>query len=276
MTNIQPAWAACAIIWWVGGTIVARLVRDKAHLRERNFLGHEIEVGAGVLFVIVSTPIFAGAALAIPAWWRQAAAFAIIVGVMGLLGFLDDCRGDRASRGLRGHVKSFLKGKVTTGFLKAAGGLVVSLFVAKLILQRSWLGAVVDGTIIALSANALNLLDLRPGRAGAVFILSALLLLAFDIGVNAEAWALALLAVLAVMIYFDDRAAKLMMGDVGSNSLGGALGLAFVLAVHAPVGRLCALAALIGLHVLAERVSISALIERNPILRRLDRLTGVR
>ena len=150
------------------------------------------------------------------------------------------------------------------------------MLVAKLILQRSWLGAVVDGTIIALSANALNLLDLRPGRAGAVFILCATLLLAFDVGPHAQTWALVLLIGLAVMIYLDDRAAKLMMGDVGSNSLGGALGLAFVLAVHSPIGRVTALAALVGLHVLAEKVSISALIERNPILRRLDRLTGVR
>jgi UDP-N-acetylmuramyl pentapeptide phosphotransferase/UDP-N-acetylglucosamine-1-phosphate transferase len=67
-----------------------------------------------------------------------------------------------------------------------------------------------------------------------------------------------------------------MLGDTGSNLLGGLLGLGLVLAVHSLIGRVVILLCLLALHFLAERVSLTRVIEQNPILRKLDALTGVR
>ncbi len=67
-----------------------------------------------------------------------------------------------------------------------------------------------------------------------------------------------------------------MMGDTGSNLLGGALGLAYLLRFPGLTPRVVLLAALLLIHVAAERLSLTALIERNPPLRWLDSLTGRR
>ena len=40
----------------------------------------------------------------------------------GALGFVDDVLGDDRDKGLKGHVAAALKGRVTTGFVKMAGG----------------------------------------------------------------------------------------------------------------------------------------------------------
>ncbi len=274
--RIPTPWEVAALAWCLASIGLTAFILNKFKLRTKNFRGSETPVGDGLYLVLPTVPIFAVLAWLWPWRSREGLAYAVVVGCMGLLGFLDDVKGDRSASGIRGHLKQALHGKMTTGFLKAAGGLAISLLVARFILQRSWIGTVVDGTIIALSANALNLLDLRPGRAGTVFLIGALLLTLYSWDYRSGPPALMLLAFPLMYIYVSDRAGEVMMGDVGSNSLGGALGLAFVLAVHSPAGRLAALAALIGLHVLAEKVSISAVIERNPILRRLDRLTGVR
>jgi UDP-N-acetylmuramyl pentapeptide phosphotransferase/UDP-N-acetylglucosamine-1-phosphate transferase len=72
-----------------------------------------------------------------------------------------------------------------------------------------------------------------------------------------------------------DARGKAMMGDVGSNLLGAGAGLAAV--IELPVwGRIVLFALLAALNLAAERVSLSAVIERSPILRALDRRLGVR
>ncbi|OFX16735.1 MAG: hypothetical protein A2Z18_04040 [Armatimonadetes bacterium RBG_16_58_9] len=65
-----------------------------------------------------------------------------------------------------------------------------------------------------------------------------------------------------------------MMGDAGANALGAALGL--TVALDAPVLMLPAIALMIAIHAYSERNSISDLIERNRVLRSIDRRLGVR
>ena len=60
-----------------------------------------------------------------------------------------------------------------------------------------------------------------------------------------------------------------MLGDCGANASGALLGQAAVRAMS-PRGRLLALGAIAGLTLLSERVSFSAVIEGNPLLRRVD------
>src|SRR5205823_4150214 len=84
------------------------------------------------------------------------------VAELALLGLVDDLRSG-PERGLRGHLGS---GRTTTGVLKAVG--IPALALAA---TRTLSGA----TLVSLSANTLNLLDTRPGRAlKAFFAVSAL------------------------------------------------------------------------------------------------------
>jgi UDP-N-acetylmuramyl pentapeptide phosphotransferase/UDP-N-acetylglucosamine-1-phosphate transferase len=60
-----------------------------------------------------------------------------------------------------------------------------------------------------------------------------------------------------------------MLGDSGSNLLGGTLGLSLVLALGL-WGKLLAVAALVAFHVFTERRSLNAYIKERPLLRKLD------
>ena len=62
-----------------------------------------------------------------------------------------------------------------------------------------------------------------------------------------------------------------MLGDTGANLLGAVLGLAVVLETSRPV-RTVVLIVLVVLNLASERVSFSAVIDRTPGLRQLDRL----
>jgi hypothetical protein len=74
----------------------------------------------------------------------------------------------------------------------------------------------------------------------------------------------------SVGVIADDLDARSMLGDTGANAAGALVGLALVERTG-PVGRAVALAALTALTLASERVSFSAVIERHPLLRRLDR-----
>ena len=98
--------------------------------------------------------------------------------------------------------------------------------------------------LVALSANALNQLDTRPGRA-----LKAYLLAAAVVRRAASAWPSCLLP-------YDLREMG-MLGDAGSNALGALLGLSSVDRLTGR-GRWIAIGALAGLTVLGETRSLGA------------------
>src|SRR5690606_35669277 len=93
------------------------------------------------------------------------------VGAAGALGAVDDFAERGASKGLRGHLGALRRGEVTTGALKVLGIPAASVVAAALLRTdaRTPVGrladAVLAGGVIAGTANLLNLLDLRPGRA---------------------------------------------------------------------------------------------------------------
>src|SRR5699024_8971506 len=62
-----------------------------------------------------------------------------------------------------------------------------------------------------------------------------------------------------------------MLGDAGANVLGAAVGAAATRRLSAP-SRLTVLASVVALTLASERISFSAVIERTPALRALDRL----
>ena len=166
---------------------------------------------------------------------------------IALIGLADDLFSG-PERGFRQHLGS---GR-TTGALKAVGIPVLALAAT-----RSLSGA----ALVSLSANGLNLLDTRPGRALKAFLAGAALLRG-----PTRAY-----VPVAVMLAPYDLREMTMLGDAGSNALGAVLGYGSVARLTAR-GRRFALAALVGLTILGETRSLGDLIERTPVLSSLDRL----
>jgi len=120
--------------------------------------------------------------------------------------------------------------------------------------------------VIAGTANLLNLLDLRPGRAlkAGVIVAAPLLpgrsggLVAGPLGATAG-------------LFPDDLDEQIMLGDTGANALGALLGLALI-ARCGTGGRAALLAGLVALTAASEKVSFTSVIEATPGLRELDAL----
>lgn len=201
-----------------------------------------------------------------------------LLAVIGGIGLLDDVvepwlsrRGRMSSaKGLRGHLRALARGELTTGAVKvialpaAALGLAVREHGA-----RPSLLLPLDAALIAGSANLLNLLDLRPGRAlKSTLLLSAPLAATFTGTGERSAPAAGALALLALPV---DLAEKGMLGDTGANSLGALLGLAALRRLPLR-GRILALGVITGLTLASERISFSRVIDATPALRALDRL----
>ncbi|MCS6829329.1 MAG: hypothetical protein NZ749_01680 [bacterium] len=193
----------------------------------------------------------------------------------GLLGLIDDLWGSAEVKGLRAHLRALRGGRITTGQLKAVGGLAMALTVASL-LQTGWT-ILLSGLVIALMANAMNLLDLRPGRAVSVFLVLAVVMVVYLLRTEQALTAamLGFLMAAALLLRRRDAAGEAMMGDVGSNLLGGVLGVSLVAGLPVWMQGVV-LVVLAALHLAAERVSLSQWIETTPWARKLDRMTGVR
>ena len=204
---------------------------------------------------------------------RVAAAVAV-AGSAGLgFGLLDDLGEDPTDRrkGLRGHLVAMAHGELTTGGAKVLG-IGAGALVASALLPRSgtarartadWLGT---GALVAVSANLVNLLDLRPGRALKAGAAPALGLLAAG-GPSAAVGGAVLGASVAAAPA--DLAGRDMLGDAGANALGAVLAVGVAAAVPAPV-RWVLLTVGAGLTVASEKVSFTQVIERTPVLREID------
>jgi len=253
------------MIWWLLTAFLSYwavpLVRPIFQSQPRkNYLKETVPTSLGVAFVLV------GSFVMVVRGGREEYAylFALVSLFFAKLGLVDDVYGEESRKGFRGH---FRIGTVSTGVLKAWGGMVFSLAIVWRF-SAGWFQLFLHGAIIALGANFLNLLDLRPGRGGKVFVLLGLLLFL----VEPKTLDPLLVMVWAVAGYLPwDLRRVVMMGDVGSNSLGAVLGLASVLVLPF-FGKIVLACVLVLLNVFAERVSFSRIIESNRFLRFLDEL----
>ena len=228
----------------------------------------------------------------------------VVIG-MGCIGFLDDIWGSREEGGFLGHFGTLMREhKLTTGVIKVILGGIVALCGVLLayawglesirdldISPYEWIPILFGAGIIALSANTINLFDLRPGRALAVSIpglVLVLLLFASELVDLGWRWgtdptvlllppiimAASPLIVVVVFWLFDSRG-KVMLGDSGSNALGAIIGYYLALSLILPF-KMVILCFLILIHIYSEKRSISATIEANRVLRWIDRRLGVR
>ena len=191
---------------------------------------------------------------------------AVAAGAAAGLGLYDDLAGHTHARGLRGHAAALRRGVVTSGLVKMVGLAVASL-VSSPSRPRKPARVLTDVVLVAGTANLVNLLDLRPGRA-----LKAALAVAAPMTVVASAAgdAAAVVTGVSLMLLPADLGEQEMLGDCGANALGAVVG--WTLAAHlGRSGRAVAAAGIVGLTLASERVSFSRVIESQPALAAVDR-----
>lgn len=179
------------------------------------------------------------------------------------LGVIDDLQGEKNCKGFRGHLLQFWQGKgISTGLYKAAGGLMLGVWVSAWTGEGSWPEWLFKGIFLALFSNFFNLLDTRPARAAKLFFLFSLVFMLIY-----QEYFLPLLSLwCALYIYlFWELEQRIMLGDAGAYLLGGVLGLYLVLRLPFRV-LLFLTGVLLILHYLGERFSWSNLLENNKLL----------
>jgi UDP-GlcNAc:undecaprenyl-phosphate GlcNAc-1-phosphate transferase len=243
----------------------------------KNYRGELIPQGVGIVFSLCSLPWYILYLLVdnLSGQWVDPIMVLILLTAFltaTMMGFMDDMLGSRDTLGLKGHFRSLLDGRLTTGMIKALGGLLVSLLIS--IFFSSNFGEIIINTfLIAHFTNFLNLLDLRPGRAIKFYIF---LFLIFSISafLRGSHYSLVLMLPLlgSILGYFPfDLKARCMMGDGGSNLLGISTGILAVMQTSYNQ-RIIILLFLILIHAFAEQYSLTDLIKKNRVLSFFDNL----
>jgi hypothetical protein len=221
--------------------------------------------------------------------WQEGGQLMFAALWFGSLGLLDDLAGDGGAKGWRGHLMALFRQKrITTGFIKLVGGGIGAIFLSAWLfsvnvppsvsrLSANWLSLLVFGTVlIAISANTLNLLDVRPSRALKGFWALSLVGLLVSGG---EGW-WSLLPLLAGTVAYApaDFRLQAMMGDAGSNPLGACFGVWVLNHWMSPSSGIATvelwvlMAIFVAFQVYAECRSLTEDIKRVPPLRWLDEL----
>lgn len=244
--------------------------------RKENFRKEKIPSVFGLYIVVYGAIGAIVAQLLQPDFAPSARLYLISILGFGLLGLADDLLGSRDTGGFLGHFKKLLlEGKLTTGAAKAIGGGLIAVYLGYETSGGAVLLWALDAVVIALAANTINLLDLRPGRALFMFYLGMMIVILLAWRSISAPLPLIIITLAATGVAWYDCRGKAMLGDVGSNALGAVLGL--TIALDAPfAAKIAFAAAFLLINVISERWSISRLIERYPALKYIDSKLGVR
>ena len=262
---------------WAGRQLLAALAGSS--LARVNYRRRVVVAGLGLLLplglLVWATPLSLAARLdplrALRIDLLAPSALAVVVAglAFAVLGLVDDLVEDAGMRGFRGHLRALAAGRLTGGGVKLLGGALAGLIVASLAVpeQRSGWLVPLGALVVASAANLANLLDLRPGRCAKVFL--PLWGAACLLDPPGGAWSAGLAGAALAALPLDLREEG-MLGDTGANALGAVVG---TLLLAGPVWLLLlAAAALLALQLASERVSFTRVIERNRVLRAVDRL----
>ncbi|WBB51738.1 hypothetical protein O3597_14355 [Verrucosispora sp. WMMA2044] len=261
---------------------VIRTAPPAPALERTNFRGRTVTLAGGPALALGASGAAACGAASVPA-----GAATLVAGLgAGAVGLYDDIVGARpeqkAAKGFAGHLAALRQGRVTAGLVKIVGVGAAGLGAAVLLAadrdvaghpRRRRQGAVgrsvdvlLGAGVVAGTANLVNLLDLRPGRA-----LKSGLLLGAPLSGGRHGGIASGAAGAAAGLLPADLAEDVMLGDSGANALGAVLGVALA-ARTGPVGRAGLLAVLAGLTAASEKVSFTKVIASTPGLRELDAL----
>lgn len=245
-------------------TLRAIMASPKAKSLERtNFRGSTVSLAGGPALAVA-----ASLTAAVSTAGRGGAAYLLAGLGSGAVGFYDDVVGarpeEKAYKGFKGHLGALKEGKVTAGLVKIAGvGLSALAASAMLPSKRKRKGlaraaeVALGAGVIAGSANLLNLLDLRPGRALKVGLMAS-----GALGQSGPAGA-------AGALLPQDLDEEIMLGDTGANAFGAVLGVSLA-ARTGIVARTAVLTGLAALTLASEKVSFTKVIEKTPGLREID------
>lgn len=265
---------------WVAWQVAGDMFRVDALMRS-NYRDRSIPTSVGMLIpvcmlgVVALVVLWQAAASTAPRWASLAISSVVAAFAFGALGLLDDVAGTGQSGGFRGHLRAAAEGRATSGLVKFLGGAALSVMIAAMMHDRGGVGSILrDGAIIALSANLLNLFDRAPGRSTKVgvvlFVVTALVarnssLAGPAIGVGA-----------ALGLLVPDLRERCMLGDAGSNALGGLCGIALLVAAPSTAAAWTVLVVLLVANAASEIVSFSQVIDSFGPLRWLDRAGSLR
>ena len=242
---------------------------NESNCTKSNFKNEMIPVCTGLIFIpVVTMNSFIAMVWLRSNQYKLPLIFLLGTLAMGAAGFIDDMLGNRNDSGLMGHFKALMKGRLTTGAFKALYGGLIALMISYL-LSDHVLNILINTAIIALFTNAINLLDLRPGRAIKGFLCGTVILSIispFSI-LHILLYGLSS-SVIAYMPY--DLKAMNMLGDVGSNILGIALGIVFI--TNPLSTRVVVLVLLMAFHLFTEKYSLTEIIEKNKFLKYFDQI----
>ncbi|MDD3839178.1 MAG: hypothetical protein PHP06_01210 [Clostridia bacterium] len=197
----------------------------------------------------------------------------LIIGIcsMGFVGIVDDLVGNRRTTGLRGHFSKFIKGDFTTGTFKAIICLLISIIISST-LSKGYIDLILNILVICLSTNLINIFDVRPGRAVKVVLFLCTIFLLIEISLLYLATPL--ICMLGVYGNYDVKS-YCMMGDTGSNILGFILGF-FSISHFDFLTKITYLIFLIIIHIVAERYSITDIINHHRVLSFIDKIGSIR
>ncbi|MEV2242073.1 hypothetical protein [Micromonospora sp. NPDC049891] len=251
-------------------------------LERTNFRGRTVTLAAGPALALGASGAGACGSASVPA-----GAATLVAGLgAGAVGLYDDVVGARpeqkAAKGFAGHLAALRQGRVTAGLVKIVGVGAAGLGAAILLSadpgvvghrrrqrQSGWgrgVDVLLGAGVVAGTANLVNLLDLRPGRA-----LKSGLLLGTPLSGGRHGGIASGAVGAAAGLLSADLAEDVMLGDSGANALGAVLGVAMA-ARTGPAGRAGLLAVLAGLTAASEKVSFTKVIASTPGLRELDAL----
>jgi UDP-GlcNAc:undecaprenyl-phosphate GlcNAc-1-phosphate transferase len=241
---------------------------------------------------------------------RLRAAGVLAAAGAGAFGVYDDLYGSADRRGIKGHLTALTQGELTTGGVKLVG--IGAVGVLGGALARRGGGATekaLAAVIVAGAANAVNLLDLRPGRAikGAAFAAAPGLLgralrahrrvagatgataatrslpcgagdgvssgrpagNGRDMASSANVLAAAGLGA-ALALLPEDLGERSMLGDAGANALGALLGLAAATGARSKAALAWRAAAVTAVTLASEKVSFTKVIAAYAPLNAID------
>ena len=239
-----------------------------------NYQGRRIPTSTGLLLALPAGVALLTAGLVSGAEsGRLLSPLGAVLVLFALLGLQDDLAKETAPKGLLGHLRAtFARRRPTSGAAKAFGGALVGVWASAGLQGHLGWEALLGGAVVALSANGLNALDRRPGRAGKAFLVLCTPLVVLAL-LHRPALATALLGLAAAVVAYlpADLGRRVMMGDAGANPLGAALGFVAV-ALTGSATQVVLAALLLAFTLACDRFPLTALIERVPALAWLDRL----
>lgn len=209
---------------------------------------------------------------AFPPYPIEALSFSAYLYVLGvwLLGFIDDRFGKPYPKGLKGHIRYVTETRVmTTGLLKATGTVLFALLYLWTKQPSFFAINLLSFFLLTGLPHVMNLFDTRPLRVWKVSLCMAVLIFMVT-PLPPFLFVLTLLAVFYISFVLEGHR-KAMLGDNGATLVGAIFAVIFINHTSLPV-QFSVLLAVLFFILLAEKWSISALIERWSMLKVIDQI----